>query len=115
MFSLMRFCVRTLQLANLGLLKTGFLTAAFSQTFEGDITFVPQVSFSDLGYLLANPTPKSLKHFVEKGYKHAFRKVELIRDRTAIEYCLEKCLLDLSLRVKAKKARSLAFMAITDK
>lgn len=119
---------RVLQLAHLGLLPRlmGWTMSAFAQPFEGDITILPRVKWSDLRMLLANPTPKTLKRFTNRGYRSAFPFCELIRDRTCIERSLEDAILNITHRLthdgeenhdlqkRARLLHSTAFLALTD-
>ncbi len=120
---------RVLQLARLGLLPRflGFMTSAFAQPFEGDITIIPRVRFSDLSLLLSNPTPHILRRLANHGYRSAFHVCEMIRDRTAIERALEAAILEVNSKLlaeeneagcsgshRARLAHSTAFLSVTD-
>lgn len=118
---------RVLQLSTLGMLPRalGFLTSAFAQPFEGDITIMPRVHWSHFGLLLSNPTPLILRQLSRHGYRSAFAACELIRDRTAIERALEDAILQVNRKLvsdpkvanpslRARLTHSTAFLSVTD-
>lgn len=99
---------RLLQLLQLNLLPRalGFLSSAFAQPFEGDITIVPKIRWRHWKLLLSNPTPQALRKLANHGYRSAFYACEMIRDRTAIERALEKAILDVNARLLASEQPS---------
>lgn len=118
---------RVLQLSVIGALPRflGFLTSAFAQPFEGDITITPRFNISHFGLLLSNPTPLILRQLSRHGYRSAFPACEMIRDRTAIERALEEAILLINKQlvcdplvskssVRARLTHSTAFLSVTD-
>ena len=117
---------RILQLAQLSLLPRSLsapLLAAFAQAFEGDVTVVPRLRWSDMRLLLANPTPAILRRLARHGYRSSFPFAEAIRNRTAIEFALEKAILTLAepiapnptARARARHSHSTSHLAYVSK
>jgi hypothetical protein len=110
-------------------LISNLLQIAFFQKdnflFPGDITIVPHVELSHLPLLLSNPTPATLHLFVSHGYRCSFPWIEMIKDRTQIERCLERAIIqlvnelqegdDARLRRRAMMTHSTAFLSVTDR
>lgn len=65
------------------------LRALISQTYQGDINIVPQVSRVYYLRVLSNPTPDFMIEACEAGEKATWPKINRIRSRVAIERAIE--------------------------
>lgn len=63
--------------------------SVLSQTYSGDITILPEVSFVDFPKVLSNPTPDFILDAMWKGERATWPKLSRIRNHCAIELALD--------------------------
>ena len=68
------------------------LAAVLSQTYSGDITILPEVSFIDFPTVLSNPTPEFMRDTMLRGERATWPKLSRIRNHCAIELSLDNAL-----------------------
>jgi len=82
---------RISQAANLGIVprQLDFILGLMSQTYQGHITIVPELSINDYGKLLANPTPEWIRECIKKSERNTWCLLSMIHHHTAIEVELD--------------------------
>ena len=73
--------------------------SVLSQKYSGDITILPQISYSDFPYMLSNPTPGFMREAMLRGERATWPKLSRIRNHCAIELALDGCVQKLRTRV----------------
>ena len=68
------------------------LASVLSQTYSGDITILPEVSFIDFPTVLSNPTTDFMLDTMLRGERATWPKLSRIRNHCAIELCLDNAL-----------------------
>lgn len=74
------------------------LAAVLSQTYSGDITILPEVSFIDFPAVLSNPTPEFMRDTMLRGERATWPKLSRIRNHCAIELSLDEALNQVRVR-----------------
>ncbi|KID82553.1 Acyl transferase/acyl hydrolase/lysophospholipase [Metarhizium guizhouense ARSEF 977] len=70
-----------------------------SQKYSGDITILPEIAMHDLPKLLSNPTVDFMLRSCALGESATWPRLSRIRDRCAIELCLDRAVHHLRARV----------------
>ncbi|KHN95480.1 Acyl transferase/acyl hydrolase/lysophospholipase [Metarhizium album ARSEF 1941] len=70
-----------------------------SQKYSGDITILPEIAMHDLPKLLSNPTVDFMLRSCVLGERATWPRLSRIRDRCAIELCLDRAVHRLRTRV----------------
>ncbi|EFY84910.1 Lipase 5, variant 2 [Metarhizium acridum] len=70
-----------------------------SQKYSGDITILPEIAMHDLPKLLSNPTVDFMLRSCVLGERATWPRLSRIRDRCAIELCLDRAVHHLRTRV----------------
>ncbi|KAL4214384.1 hypothetical protein AB4K20DRAFT_1276708 [Rhizopus microsporus] len=68
-----------------------------SQKYSGDITIIPEVSYSDFLRVLSNPTAKSIRDAILRGERATWPKLSIIRNHLQIELAIDQILYRLRL------------------
>ncbi|KAI9338219.1 acyl transferase/acyl hydrolase/lysophospholipase [Obelidium mucronatum] len=72
----------------------GFLPATvkslFSHKILGHVTISPTLTLSDFTAIFSNPNKETMKHWILKGEKSTWPYITLIRNRTMVEFALDK-------------------------
>ncbi|CEG81149.1 hypothetical protein RMATCC62417_15380 [Rhizopus microsporus] len=68
-----------------------------SQKYSGDITIIPEVSYSDFLKVLSNPTTKSIRDAILRGERATWPKLSIIRNHLQIELAIDQILYRLRL------------------
>ncbi|RCH99564.1 hypothetical protein CU097_000712, partial [Rhizopus azygosporus] len=68
-----------------------------SQKYSGDITIIPEVSYSDFLKVLSNPTAKSIRDAILRGERATWPKLSIIRNHLQIELAIDQILYRLRL------------------
>jgi len=66
-----------------------FFLGVMSQTYQGHITIVPELSMNDYAQLLANPTPEWIRECILKSERNTWCLLSMIKHHTAIEVELD--------------------------
>ena len=64
--------------------------SVLSQTYSGDITILPEISYSDFPSMLSNPTTEFMVEAMLRGERATWPKLSRIRNHCAIELALDK-------------------------
>ena len=73
--------------------------SVLSQKYSGDITILPEISYSDFPYMLSNPTPEFMEQAELSGERATWPKLSRIRNHCAIELALDDAVQKLRTRV----------------
>ena len=73
--------------------------SVLSQKYSGDITILPEISYSEFPYMLSNPTPEFMQEAMLRGQRATWPKLSRIRNHCAIELALDGCVQRLRTRV----------------
>ena len=73
--------------------------SVLSQKYSGDVTILPEISYSDFPYMLSNPTPEFMREAMLRGQRATWPKLSRIRNHCAIELALDNCVQKLRTRV----------------
>ena len=73
--------------------------SVLSQKYSGDITILPEISYSEFPYMLSNPTPEFMREAMLRGERATWPKLSRIRNHCAIELALDGCVQKLRTRV----------------
>ncbi|KAJ3025690.1 UNVERIFIED_CONTAM: hypothetical protein HDU68_006805 [Siphonaria sp. JEL0065] len=72
----------------------GFLPATvkalFSHKILGHVTISPTLTLNDFTAIFSNPNKETMKHWISKGEKSTWPYITLIRNRTMVEFALDK-------------------------
>ena len=63
--------------------------SVLSQTYSGDITILPEISYIDFPKVLSNPTPEFIMRAMRRGELATWPKLSRIRNHCAIELALD--------------------------
>ena len=88
-------------LADLGILPN-LLTKAvsvLSQKYSGDITILPEISYSDFPRMLSNPTIDFMQQALLAGERATWPKISIIKNHCALELALDDAVQKLRARV----------------
>ncbi|CEI85736.1 hypothetical protein RMCBS344292_00191 [Rhizopus microsporus] len=90
---------RCTQLTELGIMPSFFnkIQTIMSQKYSGDITIIPEVSYSDFLKVLSNPTSKSIRDAILRGERATWPKLSIIRNHLQIELAIDQILYRLRL------------------
>ncbi|CAO3671710.1 unnamed protein product [Rhizopus microsporus] len=90
---------RCTQLTELGIMPSFFnkIQTIMSQKYSGDITIIPEVSYSDFLRVLSNPTAKSIRDAILRGERATWPKLSIIRNHLQIELAIDQILYRLRL------------------
>jgi len=72
-------------------------SSILEQTYTGDITILPETSFSFA--VLSNPTPQFMVDAMEKGERATWPELDRIQRRTAVELAIDRSIRDARERV----------------
>ncbi|CAG8784048.1 7370_t:CDS:10 [Gigaspora margarita] len=64
--------------------------AIMSQRYYGDITIVPNISYTDFFRILSNPTPEVVQKATLRGERATWPKISIIRNHCQIELTLDE-------------------------
>ena len=78
--------------------------SVLSQTYSGDITILPEVSYVDFPKVLSNPTPDFIMDAMRKGERATWPKLSRIRNHCAIELALDNAANEVRARAVFSKA-----------
>lgn len=70
-----------------------------SQKYSGNITILPDIRITEIDKLLSNPTPEFIVDAAVRGARSTWPKVDIIYNHCFIEFLLDKCILDLRVRL----------------
>jgi len=70
-----------------------------SQRYYGDITIVPNISYTDFLKILSNPTSKSIQEAKLKGERATWPKISIIKNHCQIELTLDEIVYRLRRRL----------------
>ncbi|KAJ3373048.1 hypothetical protein GGF31_001035 [Allomyces arbusculus] len=93
-FSRNEFTLRCNQLRELGLLPELLyrVQSIVSQTYQGDLTIIPDLTVTDWLHLLTNPTPKAMLEATLKGERATWPKISIMQNHLQIEMALDEML-----------------------
>ncbi|KAI9884322.1 MAG: hypothetical protein M1823_003883 [Watsoniomyces obsoletus] len=88
-------------LAELGIFPNALTKArsVLSQKYSGDITIVPEISYTDFPRMLTNPTPEFIRAAMLTGERATWPKLSRVRNHCAIELALDGAVQALRARV----------------
>ncbi|ORY48594.1 hypothetical protein BCR33DRAFT_714343 [Rhizoclosmatium globosum] len=85
----------------------GFLPASVSSLFSpkllGHVTISPLLTMNDLWAVFSNPRKETMKYWIEKGEKSTWPFVTLIRNRTMVEFALDKAFFKIDAEEQQRK------------
>jgi TAG lipase/lysophosphatidylethanolamine acyltransferase len=82
---------RLSQADSLGLLPLAIRRFLIDETIPGaSLTLVPQLTFTDFGRLLENPTKNAVEYWVTRGERSVWPAVSALKVRSAIEVSLDR-------------------------
>ncbi|RIA96845.1 acyl transferase/acyl hydrolase/lysophospholipase [Glomus cerebriforme] len=89
------------QLSELGVAQNLIykVQSIMSQRYYGDITIVPNISYSDFLKILSNPTSGSIKEAILKGERATWPKISIIKNHCQIELTLDEIVYRLRRRL----------------
>ena len=92
MFAQSEAIYRLTVMADHGILPNTLTKAAsvLSQTYSGDITILPEISYADFPNMLSNPTTNFIVEAMLRGERATWPKLSRIRNHCAIELALDK-------------------------
>ena len=64
--------------------------SVLSQTYSGDITILPEVSYTEFPSMLSNPTEEYMTKSILRGERATWPKLSRVRNHCAIELALDK-------------------------
>ena len=101
---------RMTSLADVGFMPNVLTKTAsvLSQTYSGDITILPEVSYADLPRVLSNPTPEFITDAILKGERATWPKLSRIRNHCAIELALDNAANEVRARAIFSKTEEAA-------
>ncbi|CAI2174449.1 6715_t:CDS:10 [Funneliformis geosporum] len=70
-----------------------------SQRYYGDITIVPNLSYTDFLKILSNPTPESMREATLRGERATWLKISIIKNHCQIELTLDEIVFRLRRRL----------------
>ncbi|CAG8767450.1 10105_t:CDS:2, partial [Funneliformis caledonium] len=70
-----------------------------SQRYYGDITIVPNLSYTDFLKILSNPTPQSMREATLRGERATWLKISIIKNHCQIELTLDEIVFRLRRRL----------------
>lgn len=70
-----------------------------SQRYSGDITIVPDISYTDYAALMSNPTPEFLIKARLRGERATWPKLSIIHNHCAIELAIDNALYTLNVKM----------------
>ena len=73
--------------------------SVLSQKYSGDITILPEISYSDFPRMLSNPTVEFMKQALLAGEQATWPKISIIKNHCAIELALDDAVQKLRARV----------------
>ncbi|KNE55964.1 hypothetical protein AMAG_01815 [Allomyces macrogynus ATCC 38327] len=93
-FSRNEFTLRCNQLRELGLLPELLyrVQSIVSQTYQGDLTIIPDLTVTDWLHILTNPTPKAMLEATLKGERATWPKISIMQNHLQIEMALDEML-----------------------
>ncbi|KNE58764.1 hypothetical protein AMAG_04317 [Allomyces macrogynus ATCC 38327] len=93
-FSRNEFTLRCNQLRELGLLPELLyrVQSIVSQTYQGDLTIIPDLTVTDWLHILTNPTPKAMLEATLKGERATWPKISIMQSHLQIEMALDEML-----------------------
>ena len=80
--------------------------SVLSQTYSGDITILPEISFIDFPRVLSNPTSEFLLDAMSRGERATWPKLSRIRNHCAIELALDNALKQVRARTVFSEAQA---------
>ncbi|KAI9592357.1 acyl transferase/acyl hydrolase/lysophospholipase [Syncephalis fuscata] len=91
---------RLAQLDDLGVMPntTCKLRAILSQRYEGDITIIPDIAWSQFPHLLVNPSDEMMTESMLRGERATWPKIAIIRNHCQIELTIDEIIYRLRLR-----------------
>jgi TAG lipase/steryl ester hydrolase/phospholipase A2/LPA acyltransferase len=88
-------------LIDLGIFPTTLTktVSVLNQTYSGDITILPEISYADMPRILSNPTVPFMENAMLSGERATWPKLSRIRNHLAIELALDETVQSLRERV----------------
>ncbi|KAI0225911.1 Lipase 5 [Massospora cicadina] len=92
---------RLQQLGELGIMKSFVyrMQNILSQKYVGDITIVPDISYSDLTKIFVDPSQQDVIEAVSRGERAIWPKMSIIKNHCLIELCIDEIIYRLRIQL----------------
>lgn len=92
---------RLQQLGELGVMKSFVyrMQNILSQKYVGDITIVPDISYSDFTKIFVDPSPQDVIEAVMRGERAIWPKMSIIKNHCLVELCIDEIIYRLRIQL----------------